>query len=712
MQTRHNETNYSFYCGVLGEQHRLASTAATMCCFKLQQAKEDRRRDMPAQRTADSYDDLLNAYLPRRPSAERRPTVERCSYEQSSSRRASYETRSSSDSRASCEHRSAVYNDTALAASLQRRPLEPKHSEGAAGVIAGARLADLRSEAMKGDPFVHGGNALIRITQSAPARSQDQPDLLDGATCRALSISLEAQPLPALASHGEGGEGFSRRRLSRPTSRFSTHLHEQRTSSTRGHDHWRRAGAKARQVVRLAEETFSPRLSAAVGVDPRTAAAAELFEQRHRQRSATAESAFFRADSGVIGGALRSGTRRSQMRFERDLAEVRRNRYVPPPQPLLGPVRYEMKARVAAPTVFDVYRSIWRPRLFWADSHDLFDTEAVRLTRFSHDWERALAAGLVRIVMRNDDGDDDGVQDEDGDGIPDEVEEVGEAIWAHNQLLYALFSHYASLNGSLDALSLNSWTCFVNDCKLVNKSVKGCSLADFDRVFLEADALGRRSNQQATAGHATAGQAAAGHAAASSTFAHDTAHALSRVEFLIALVRVAINLFIRSRQLTDVSDAVDRLLRVCVQSQLGALVTSEPDVFRRAHCYTEATCVVLKRNEEALQRCFEYVANVDVDDGQGKHRSLPLKQWLHALRRLEIVHLDLSERDALRCFSWSRMAVGNCTTRRGHHEDTVLPFEGFVSAAAGPQPLRCHPFPSLLPVVLTARSTITLVLGA
>ena len=40
-------------------------------------------------------------------------------------------------------------------------------------------------------------------------------------------------------------------------------------------------------------------------------------------------------------------------------------------------------------------------------------------------------------------------------------------------------------------------------------------------------------------------------------------------------------------------------------------------------------------------------------------RAIPtvaLRPWLHALKRLHVIGPDLSERDAVRCFSWARMA--------------------------------------------------------
>ena len=41
---------------------------------------------------------------------------------------------------------------------------------------------------------------------------------------------------------------------------------------------------------------------------------------------------------------------------------------------------------------------------------------------------------------------------------------------------------------------------------------------------------------------------------------------------------------------------------------------------------------------------------------------------------------DLSERDCLLCFSWSRTAVADYKTQRGHYEANHLPFEGFMEA--------------------------------
>jgi len=96
--------------------------------------------------------------------------------------------------------------------------------------------------------------------------------------------------------------------------------------------------------------------------------------------------------------------------------------------------------------------------------------------------------GAMKAILRYD---DDPSADDDGDGIPDEVQEVGEVLWKHMDMVYNLFSYYASLNGSLCELDLKSWTVLVEECRLASKRSKFCKLADFDRLFIEVDTMGK-----------------------------------------------------------------------------------------------------------------------------------------------------------------------------------------------------------------------------
>lgn len=157
-------------------------------------------------------------------------------------------------------------------------------------------------------------------------------------------------------------------------------------------------------------------------------------------------------------------------------------------------------------------------------------------------------------------------------------------------------------------------------------------------------------------------------------------------------MRVAINVYVigpkEKDKITDVSEAVDEMLRVVVQSRLGALVTSEPDQFRRGYCYSEPVCNVLKANELVLHEVFDFIRGYHAPrlgerprpSTGPKPKHINLKSWLTSLKALQVVNIDLSERDCMRCFSWSRMAVGDYKKERGLYESTHLPFEGFLEA--------------------------------
>jgi len=421
--------------------------------------------------------------------------------------------------------------------------------------------------------------------------------------------------------------------------------------------------------------------------------AADRWDSKHRVFSATSE--LNHLESGTLTSISRGHSDPSSERsFRQSLNDVRRNRFVALDT---GPEEvkvYEKVRRAVEIAPFDLYKSIWSPRVNWAESADLYDTAEIRMRRFEVDWNRAMAMGLVKVIMQNDDGDDDGVEDEDGDGIPDEVEEVGEMLWQHNGLLYALFNHYAALSHSLDSLSLNSWTTFVQDCHLANNKSRFCKVAHMDQVYLRADSMGKRYEATLEAkakDDAREQERQKGFVERSKRAVKDQEHMLSRGEFNIALVCIGINKYVLTGEVKDVSDAMHRLLGVDVQSRLGALVTTDPDIFRCCFCYPEPTCLILKTHEAVLHVIFEYIAafgakslgradKADPSDAKRKTPTITLKEWLSALKHLEIMDRDLSERDALRCFSWSRMAVEDYQSHKGHHKNTVLPFEGFLEA--------------------------------
>ena len=56
-----------------------------------------------------------------------------------------------------------------------------------------------------------------------------------------------------------------------------------------------------------------------------------------------------------------------------------------------------------------------------SDRHHRYDTVDTLRMRFFFDWKRALALGVIKLTLKFD---DDAEADEDGDGIPDEIEDI------------------------------------------------------------------------------------------------------------------------------------------------------------------------------------------------------------------------------------------------------------------------------------------------
>ena len=299
--------------------------------------------------------------------------------------------------------------DDQIVALLQQRPLVELR-----GRKPGRRLQDLTTEPFTGDPFVYGGGAAVmqwrprseqeRLPGGGSARPMEKVTLLDGPPGSSSSGggALATKRFDTTPKMVETRSAWQLKRATDLAAKALQHLGlDSSGASTEAardagivssvRERWLRAGTKAKHVSRVVKATLSARLVATSAHDAECAVAADQFESRHRQRSAVAELAYFSADP-IARRSLNAHTQRAQSAFIREIAEVRRNRYVAPPRHLgdrhLGdPLELGGKPKsprptarlikMKPPTPFDVYRSLWAPRTSWAESQDLYDTEEV-----------------------------------------------------------------------------------------------------------------------------------------------------------------------------------------------------------------------------------------------------------------------------------------------------------------------------------------------
>jgi len=407
--------------------------------------------------------------------------------------------------------------------------------------------------------------------------------------------------------------------------------------------------------------------------------AADAFDRRHNGRYALGDKMMLE---------MRAAPRESlELRFHAVTFEIRTNRYFVPEVPAVTTAIIG-KRRAIKPKPWDIRKSIWAPREHWCDAKDFYDTEEVEGRRFGVDVDRLLACDLTKAVLTYDDDADPYAQDEDGDGIPDEVEDVIDVLWTHHDLIFVLFSYFAAYMMCCDSMALNEWTVFTEVFKLMRKGSKFAKRADLDRVFIATNAMTTNAAKKGSLSKA-----------ADASLSADTKDELNRIEFYMALVRLAIQLYVQPKVYTDVSDALERLIAKDLHGMASSAqsvddakgVFVDPNEFRRLHCYCRETDAALRQHEKSLRNLFEALSSSDDKNITTTKGLLSNAEWLSFVRAAELLSSDLSLRDATLCFAWSRMAVVDSRTRKGRDREVSLPFEGFLEALCRMAALKALP---------------------
>lgn len=379
-----------------------------------------------------------------------------------------------------------------------------------------------------------------------------------------------------------------------------------------------------------------------------------------------------------------------QARKEERRAE-RKNR---PPEENAEPRRRRRK--------IDMTHSVWAPRQTWADSKDYYDTKEVELTRCANDWDRVMQLGVDRLICKKTDTEEEATK---------KCAAVAAVIAKNRQAVHLLFAYYCCRGTEVNFLYLNEWSAFVDEFGIADNKSKFCKKSDMDRLFIAVDTkafLVREEMLKAEANESPlvkkAREAAAAKAAAAEAegrgspdstgrdsppgalkkqqtssnvsvlFSHDDLKkkCLHRVEFIVALLNVAANRYVQTKQLASIAEAMSALIED-LKPRLDPKLYFRPDDFRKYHCYTPETDMTLKGLEASLRHIFTAL------DAKGREL-LTLDEFKGFCRGADLLAPDCTERDATLAFSWSRMCVADETTERGHFKEICLPFEGFMEA--------------------------------
>ena len=155
----------------------------------------------------------------------------------------------------------------------------------------------------------------------------------------------------------------------------------------------------------------------------------------------------------------------------------------------------------------------------------------------------------------------------------EEFQKVKGILRDHFVFLQQVFKYYASQGGTQTySMGSNSFTDFASHIRIIEKGV--FELKDLDTVFIatNVDLVKNKENPE---------------------------RALTRYEFLEAIVRIAVNRFVRTKVLTTPSEALQRLVSWHI---LPRARSHNPSAFRMSRLYNEECDNVFKAFEEQVSR--------------------------------------------------------------------------------------------------------------
>ena len=390
------------------------------------------------------------------------------------------------------------------------------------------------------------------------------------------------------------------------------------------------------------------------------------------------------------------------------------------------------------PVPWTLYRSVWGPRCEWCDGNDFHDHEEIVFERFASDWQRVLRFGIHKAVT---DMGGSQARDDDGDGVPDEIADIGAVLFVNNELYTLAWLVYSevvvSSSSDVDGgVKGNGWRQFTDDIKVwehlkeSDKAVKDTSVfASSDKTDKETAAA--ISIQSTFRGHRARaskgkvdihGEELVKESKAAIDMLANKEHeiqrksdnALSRAEFCTALIKIAFERFVKSAQnkkneLEDVSDAVERLFLEHIEPHLGTPAPARslpklplPDEFRSTVCYTQEMSEAIGRCAPSLRVLFGGLAKLTFEKSRKATPQWPRWAWPKPSR---IVKRDKSEwvvvtghlsypvytqlltaldfpgitsREVSLCFLYSVMCVIDGQSEDGRIKERHLPFEGFL----------------------------------
>jgi len=236
--------------------------------------------------------------------------------------------------------------------------------------------------------------------------------------------------------------------------------------------------------------------------------------------------------------------------------------------------------------------------------------------------------------------------------VEEELEELHQTLVGRALVLQAAYSYYcAAKDQAYDGyvMSLLAYDELIEEMDYIDESHGWCKKRDIDLVFVSANVEDKDSSSDNKEKNQV-----------------NADKALMRFEFLQVLARLAINKYVKSGEVPDVSDAIEHLIHTNLLGMLPDDAKHDEDVFRRARLYKIPVADMLRKYQKPLRVLFDFYARSGSNDLANREKNTLLSQteWTVMLHECGVIDHELTEREGRLCFIWSQTLVTDEVKRR------------------------------------------------
>ncbi|GMH40714.1 hypothetical protein BSKO_08618 [Bryopsis sp. KO-2023] len=351
-----------------------------------------------------------------------------------------------------------------------------------------------------------------------------------------------------------------------------------------------------------------------------------------------------------------SQRRRDELDISIRCLRSKRSFYLPPVIQHREVLRAQGAQKPARKSKWNLMKSFFSTYDGEGGNRGLFEDPHTVEKQFSLDWHRVVRKSRFRKkIMKSDAEVRRGLQ-----SVDDEIEEVRQILFENNRLLRQTFVYYSSFTPGYDSDSIFQMTLkptikFAQECRISDIKSRSITPVDLVSIFVCANHEEMEGTTEAL---------------------NNSQQALVRFEFYEILVRLATAKYIYSGKMNDSSDAVSRLVEMCIAPHLPAVARHNPDDFRRNRLYTQQMDQLVVIHLPLLEAFF------NIYKAKNKTKYFWVEHWLSFLKVNQMFgrYANINKQEAKLIFEWSQMLVVDELRKR--QRAVSLQFLDFVEAIA------------------------------